>query len=294
MTKRLLIPTICLTLVTLVIPATGERSATLASDVMVGRVHEEFQPEDGKTFILVIGNDARHGNPDTALADAIHIVGLDADKMRGGILNFPRDSYVSFPGGGSGKINEALPRGGPRLLVKTVERLTGIGIDYWVMTGFEGFRAIIRKLRGVKITIKRAIYDPGGSGANIKAGTKWLSAEPALAFVRTRKTIPGGDLGRTANQGRFLLALLRKLRLEVGRRPTRLFRWLRVTQQHTKLDASTGELFRLGVLASQLRAKRVRSVTVPASVGSAGGASVVFIRPGARSLYRRFRRTGSL
>ena len=294
MTRRACIFLAAIVVAVTTIPTIGRREGAGASALLVQRVRKTFQPNKGKIFALVIGNDAREGNPANARADAIHLVGVNTKTMKGGILNFPRDSYVSFPGGGSGKINEALTRGGPRLLVKTVERLTGIRIDYWAMTGFQGFRAIIRKLRGVRITIKRGMYDPGGSGARIKPGTKWLSAEPALAFVRTRKTIPGGDLGRTANQGRFLLALLRKLRFEVGRRPTRLFHWIRLTQQHTKLDASTRELFRLGVLASQLRPKHVRNITVPASVGSAGGASVVFISPAARSIYRRFRRTGSL
>ena len=94
-------------------------------------------------FVLVIGNDARAGNPDRSRADAIHIVGLDTKTLRGGILNFPRDTWVSIPGHGSGKINEALYDGGPQLLARTLENLTGIRIDLWVMTGFEGFKPVM-------------------------------------------------------------------------------------------------------------------------------------------------------
>jgi hypothetical protein len=53
-------------------------------------------------------------------------------------------------------------------------------------------------------------------------------------------------------------------------------------------------MFKLGVLASQVKAKNVGNVTVPVSVGSAGAASVVFISSGARSIYQRFREKASL
>ncbi len=294
MTKRLLIPTLCLTLVTLVIPATGERSATLASDVMVGRVHEEFQPEDGKTFILVIGNDARHGNRDTALADAIHIVGLDADTMRGGILNFPRDSWVSIPGYGSAKINEALWAGGPLALARTLENLTQIRIDYWVMVGFEGFSGIISDLDGVKMTIPFDLYDPYGSGVNLEAGRQHLKHWEVLALARTRHNFPNGDIDRTTNQAKILLALLSKFRAQVADDPAALMRWMAVTRRHARLDISAGELFRLGIVASQVSPRRVGNVTVPVSLGWVGAASVAFISPSAESIYRRFRETASL
>jgi len=38
----------------------------------------------------------------------------------------------------------------------------------------------------------------------------------------------------------------------------------------------------------------VDNVTVPVTVGSAGAASVVFIQPGANSIYSRFKAKGSL
>lgn len=289
MTRRLLVPAALVLAACLLVPL-GEASGT---PVSAGRAHDSFQPNRGKIFVLVIGNDARVGNPN-ARADAVHLAGVNTNTLKGGILNFPRDSWVPIPGYGSGRINEALVLGGPELLVRTVENLTGIQIDYWVMVGFEGFRGIVRDLNGVPFKITRPIYDPGGSGAQLPAGKERLGAENALAFVRTRKSLPNGDIDRTTNQGRFLLALLRKLNAEVDERPSSLLRWIDVTRRWARFDLSPDDMFRLGILASQVRPRDVGNVTVPVSLGSVGSASVVFIQDGARELYARFARTGSL
>lgn len=268
-------------------PSPG-RARAGAPKVRVGRVHDTFQPRKGKLFALVIGSDARTGNPN-ARADAIHIVGLDTRTMHGGVLNFPRDSWVNIPGHGAGRINEALYRGGPALLARTLENITGIRLDLWIMTGFAGFQNIIRRVGAVRFTLHRRIYDPTGSGANLSAGEQRLGPRQALAFVRTRHSFPRGDVDRSTNQARFLLALLRKLRREVDRRPDALFRWLAATKENTRFDMSPEELFRLGVLTTQVRPEDVGNVTVPVDVGSVGSASVVFISPAAQSIYRRFR-----
>ncbi len=149
-------------LLTTLVPTSGTSSAAPA--LMVGRVHETYQPQDGKIFVLAIGNDARSGNPDRALADAIHIIGVNTKTMRGGVLNFPRDSYVPIPGYGTAKINEALLQGGPELLAKTLENLTGIRLDYWAMVGFEGFEDIIHGLGGVRVRVPRTSTTRTGRG----------------------------------------------------------------------------------------------------------------------------------
>ena len=266
----------------------------VAAPMVAGPVHESFQPTNGKIFVLVIGSDARVGNPDRSRADALHVIGLNTKTMKGGILNFPRDSWINIPGHGMGRINEALYQGGPQLMARTVESLTGIRLDLWVMTGFEGFRGVVRMLKGVKIHLSQDVFDPGGSGARLRKGTHLLRAGAALAYVRTRKVFASGDVARSTNQARFLLMLLAKLRKQVERDPAALFDWIDITQRHTRSDISAEDLFRLGVLATQVSRKRVGNVTVPVSVGSVGAASVVFISPNASSIYARFRRTAAL
>jgi LCP family protein required for cell wall assembly len=286
---------ICLVaLVCVGVPLIGKPDSSSAAPAFFGRVHESYRPESGKVFILVIGNDARSGNPDASRADAIHIVGINTKTMKGGILNFPRDSWVSVPGYHTAKINEALYAGGPKLLAQTLENVTGIHIDYWVMTGFEGFRGIVDELGGVKMNIPTDVYDPTGSGAKLKAGTQNLGPLNALAYVRTRHSFGAGDIARTSNQGSFLLAMLRKLQRQVDGNPATLLRWMAITRKYARLDVGADELFRLGVIASQVKPGDVGNVTVPVSLGSVGAASVVFISSGAQSLYERFRENASL
>ncbi len=238
--------------------------------------------------MLVLGSDARTGNSDAARADAIHVVGINTDDMKAGILNFPRDAWVDIPGHGTSKINDALYEGGPELVAQTIENLTKIRIDYWVLTGFEGFVGIIHDLGPVKVDVPMDLYDPSGSGADLKAGKQPLHALSALSFVRDRHDFPHGDVDRSTNQGTFLIDLLKKLRRDVSGNPAALFKWISTTRAHTRFDISADEMFRLGVLASQLDPARVDNVTVPVSLGSAGAASVVYIQPSAQNLYRRF------
>lgn len=92
----------------------------------------------------------------------------------------------------------------------------------------------------------------------------------------------------------MLVALLRKFRTETAKSPASLLRWIAVTRKHARFDVSADEMFRLGILASQVGARDVKSVTVPVSLGHMGAASVVFISPNAQSIYKRFRENASL
>lgn len=294
MTKRVCLLVAFVLGVSAVVPLIGTQEPTLAAAPLFGRVHKTFNPEKGKIFVLAIGNDARSGNPDRSLADAIHILGINTRTMKGGILNFPRDSWVNIPGHGSAKMNEALMRGGPDLLARTLEDQTGIRLDYWVMVGFVGFEAIIKELRGVEMNIPTAHNDTGASGSVLKAGVQNLKGYQALAYARARKSFSGGDIARTTHQGDMLVALQRKLRGQVADNPAALFRWITATKKHARFDLRADEMFRLGILATQVKPKDIGDVTIPVRVGSVGAASVVFISPHAKSIYGRFRQNGSL
>ena len=294
MIKRLLTLISILTALVLTISLTSSSGAGLVASIQVGRVREEFQPERGKIFILVIGNDARAGNPNAARADAIHLVGVNTKTMRGGILNFPRDSWVNIPGRGSAKINESLYGAGPERVVQTIENLTRIRIDYFVMTGFVGFRGLINGVGNITYRVPFRLYDPSGSGADLKAGRQPLTPADALAFVRTRHNFSRGDIDRSANQGKFLRAMLSELQKDVNDNPGALMRWIAAGRKHTRFDVPPDELFRLAVLATQIKNGRVGNVTVPVSIGSVGASSVVFISPSAQKIYARFRRSASL
>lgn len=276
-----------------VLPSFGTAGAGQGEQMQIGRVHDTFQPQDGKIYVLLLGHDARPGES-RARADAIHIAGIDTKTMKGGILNFPRDSFVSIPGIGRRRINEAFYYGGPQLTAKTLESMTGIRIDYWVSMGFRGFQSAVGAIGGVEIKLPRAIYDVGASGARLDAGRQVLTGWQALAYARARKVFQGGDVQRTTNQGRFLLAALKKLGRETSRNPAKIFKWMSAVDRYGSTDLTPDEMFRLGVIASQVRKQDVGNVTIPTSGGFVGPASVLFVSPGAQSIYSRFRKNGFL
>src|SRR3972149_5878490 len=104
-------------------------------------------------FILVLGSDTRSKQLQAAVhsrCDSIHLIGINPKKEQATILGFPRDSWVDIEGYGKDKINDSMMFGGPELAVSTIEKLTGIHIDYFALTTFEGFKTAVTELGGVK------------------------------------------------------------------------------------------------------------------------------------------------
>ncbi|MGH9021752.1 MAG: LCP family protein, partial [Acidimicrobiia bacterium] len=115
-------------------------------------------------FVLVVGSDARPGHdPLRANADSIHLMAVDPRTGRGTIIGFPRDSWVTVPGKGVRKLNSALALGGPNLMAETVRQVTGLPVDYHVVTGFAGFKAMVEELGGMNVEVGRRMRDlPSG------------------------------------------------------------------------------------------------------------------------------------
>jgi len=159
----------------------------------------------GARRILLVGSDARPGEPvNNSRADSLHIVGVDG-QGGGGVLGIARDSYVSLASGGKGKINSALTFGGPKGLQRTVVSATGVPLEGYVITGFDGFKKIVDGLGGLPMNVPVTVV---GAGADvvIKQGPNKLTGRAALAYGRQRHTVVGGDFGRSANQGLLILA----------------------------------------------------------------------------------------
>ena len=111
--------------------------------------------------------------------------------------------------------------------VGTVESLTGVKIDHFIESNLIGFYSLAAQFGGIEVCLKPAPaqggfaaganltdYDPqtgtDNSGFNAyadgykkaKGGTQYLhlSAAQSLAYVRSRDTLPGVDIGRTHRQ----------------------------------------------------------------------------------------------
>ena len=236
-----------------------------------------FQPKFG-----------RGGTMERGRADALQLVVLDAASRRGAVLSFPRDSYVPIPGHGTSKINAAMAFGGPPLLVQTFERLTGLTIDYYALTSFDGLTDIVNKVGGVQVNVDMNLRDHF-AGAFLDKGRRKLNGRQALAYARARKTLPGGDFDRSRHQGQVLLGGLGTFQRQVAENPARVMTWLSVLRDEVKTDLPFPELLRLALLATRVPPASIRNVPVPGTAGMAGSASVVRLTPGAYALFARVR-----
>jgi LCP family protein required for cell wall assembly len=243
-------------------------------------------------FVLALGSDARPGEPIlNERADSIHIIGVNLKTHRATILGFPRDSWVNIPGHGTNKINTALTFGGPSLLIQTIESISGIRIDFWMLTSFPGLIGMVNGIGGLDVNVPRPMNDHY-SGADFSAGQHHLNGGQTLAFSRDRHDVPGGDLGRSQNQGRVLLAALAKLHKTFANDPTKLFNWLVYGSRNLATDIDFSTLLDLALTATTIPSSNVNNLVVPATVGSVGAASVVFLLPSAASIYADMRADG--
>jgi polyisoprenyl-teichoic acid--peptidoglycan teichoic acid transferase len=243
-------------------------------------------------FILALGSDARPGQAiQHERSDSIHVIGVNFATRKATILGFPRDSWVNIPGHGTSKITTAMSSGGPSLTVATIERLTGIRIDFWILTSFGGFIRMVNGIGPLRVRVAQPMHDRY-SGANLSKGVHRLRGGQALAFARDRHDVPQGDIGRSRNQGILMLSALSKLRKDFAKNPAILFKWLAVGWYNVRSDIKPATLLDLLLTASQIPSNRVNNLVVPSSTGSAGSQSVVFILPGASSIYADMRADG--
>jgi LCP family protein required for cell wall assembly len=180
-----------------------------------GPLIEEERPKaaKGAMNLLLLGSDSRISvDPGAWIrgaqrTDAIMIAHIPADRSAVTVTSIPRDSWVSIPGHGKNKINAGFSFGGPTLMVKTVEKLTGVRIDHVVIVDFEGFKEITDDLDGVRIDVAESTSDERSSFA---AGPQTMDGETALKYVRQRHNLPGGDFDRVKRQQNWIRAVALK------------------------------------------------------------------------------------
>ena len=260
--------------------ATPPAPAEATPIFQIEQAHAEHIPVlDGSEpiFVLLIGSDARlpdGEDPATTRADSIHILAINPAKAKATIVGFPRDSFVPVPGSGSTKINAAMSIGGPELVVETVEQVTGLTMDYWALTWFEGFKSMIRDVGGLPMDVPFDVFDTL-AGAEITAGEQVLSGPDALAFARARHSLPSGDFGRSENQGRLMVAAIAQFRKEFSKDPSRLLTWIGAGLRNAQTDVPIDELMTLAFTATTINPKRVVNVVLPGSIGMSGTTSIV-------------------
>ena len=126
------------------------------------------------------------------------------------LISLPRDSYVPIPGNGKDKLNAAYAFGGPKLAVQTVETVTGVHIDHFMMVGYANLVNVVNAIGGVTMCVKAPMHD-SYSGVNLQAGCQNLNGVQALSYARDRHGFATSDLQRVQDQRALLKALLNKM-----------------------------------------------------------------------------------
>jgi LCP family protein required for cell wall assembly len=157
--------------------------------------------------IVVMGSDSR-GDIEDGRSDVLLVMHVTADRDKMYLISFPRDMYVPIPGHGKNKINAAYAFGGPPLTVKTLQQLVGVGMDHTVVIDFESFVQITKVIGGVTFNNS---FESTNLGYHFPKGEVTLAGDELLAYVRQRRGLPGGDLGRTERHRAVLRAVFLKL-----------------------------------------------------------------------------------
>ncbi len=171
--------------------------------------------------ILVLGVDQEGERSDTMI-----VLSLDPQGSGAGLMSIPRDTRVEIAGRGTiEKIAHASAywdknMTGTARSMKTVERLLGVPVHFFVTVNFRGFERLIDSIGGVEVEIPfDMVYeDPYQDlSINLKKGHQALDGRRALHFVRFRSNndgtrgYPDGDLGRVQAQQNFMRAVIRKM-----------------------------------------------------------------------------------
>jgi LCP family protein required for cell wall assembly len=169
----------------------------------------------GAMTILVTGSDtlpaARGGNGADHASRAgqrpsglIVLLHLNADQKSGAAVSIPPDTLVRVPGHGTTQIDNALPLGGPSLLIQTVERLTSIRVNHYSVVNFQGLANVLKPLGGVNVDVPAKTTSYGftfHSGINHLGG-----GAAALAYARQGSLSPVQRVEREQNLLRAILA----------------------------------------------------------------------------------------
>lgn len=246
--------------------------------------------DDDRYTLLVMGSDQGPWRSGTVLggrSDALHLLSVVPSQNAASILSFPRDSYVPVPGMGSTRINAALTRG-PDTAVATVESLTGIGIDDWIVTGMGAFSYGVDTYGGIELNVPQRLQ----LDANVlQPGLQQLDGPQTLLYGRDRKSRSDGDFGRNRAQAEILATLHADL---VGRSPSpmALADTIATLRYHTVSSIPPARMALLARVALQIDPAKVTRRQTPGSNASRGGAAVVVLGGGAEALYADLRDDG--
>ncbi|MFJ5927949.1 LCP family protein [Kitasatospora sp. NPDC092948] len=254
--------------------------------VQVGDESERPQASNDALNLLVIGTDSRAGlgreygdEGSAGHADTTLLFHVSKDRSNATVLSIPRDLMVTvpecrtgdrrIPGAARAMFNTSLGQEGrdPGCTWKTVEKLTGVRINHFMMVNFEAVKSLSTAVGGVEVCAATAIDDPY-SHLRMSAGRHVVQGEEALAFVRTRHAVGlGGDLTRIPLQQQFISSMIRKMKSsDTLTSPTKLWNLADAATRALTVDSALDDVNRLKDLVldiSRVNTGNITFTTVP-------------------------------
>jgi len=305
--QRLAIAAGCLSTLGLMASAAGLgyvlRKAERLPRVELGGILDEPTQSGGPENYLIVGIDSAAGLPGndpvrigrdvTLHSDTIMILRIDPESERAALLSLPRDLFVPIPGTGtSRRINIAVEQGGAPLLIKTIGENFGIPINHYVQVDFASFRGLVDAIDGVPVYIPRPARDAQTGLDFPDPGCHMLSADEALAYVRSRhyqELIDGrwvedarSDLGRIARQQDFIRRALSRAIDRGARNPGTLDQLIDVGLSGVTVDSelTAGDIFDLGRKFRSFNPDSLLTYAVSGTPDTVNGAAILRLNEG--------------
>ncbi|HNT55775.1 MAG TPA: LCP family protein [Anaerolineaceae bacterium] len=202
--------------------------------------------------ILILGSDMRQTLD--YRTDVFMLLLINPQTGTLSVVSFPRDLYVEMPGFGTDRINTAMEYGGFELAAATLEYNFGIRPDYYMLTNFRGFTAIVDNLGGIDVNAAYNLTDecklPQAYGGYCSMGPGWvhMDGQTALWYVRSRYSTSDFDRGRRSQE--VMEALFNRLMsLDAVSRIPELYQ---IYQQNVDTNIPLDTVVTLGTLAPNL------------------------------------------
>ncbi|ORB84158.1 LytR family transcriptional regulator [Mycobacterium kansasii] len=267
----------------------------------------------GDENFLIVGMDSRAGanaeigagdteDAGGARSDTVMLVNIPASRKRVVAVSFPRDLAITpiqceawNPDTGKygpiydekkgtwgprmvyteTKLNSAFSFGGPKCLVKVIQKLSGLSINRFIALDFVGFARMVEALGGVEVCSTTPLRDYELGTVLEHAGRQVIDGPTALNYVRARQvtTESNGDYGRIKRQQLFLSSLLRSLISEdTLMNLNKLNNVVNMFIGNSYVDnVKTKDLVQLGQSLQHMAAGHVTFVTVPTGVTDQNG-----------------------
>ncbi|WP_328317799.1 LCP family protein [Streptomyces sp. NBC_00388] len=277
------------------------------------RTYEKERPAPvaaGAENILLIGSDSRSGDnkkygrdEGSQRSDTTILLHLAADKKSATAVSLPRDLMSHVPSCIKAdksrtkkqfvQFNWAFEYGGTACTVRTVENMTGVRVDHYMVVDFEGFKGMVDAVDGVQVCLKKPVNDKDAH-LKLRAGRQTLNGEQALGYVRVRHSIGNGsDTERMRRQQEFLGSLVKKVQSNgVLLNPTRLYPVLDAATKSLTTDPGLDTLKDLYDLTRRMRdipTAKIQFLTVPREPYVNNRNRDQLVQPDADRLFKRLR-----